>query len=70
MDLRFVFVRQFDILGSYMGAKRELLKCLGLLESGAVQPVLDTTYSLTDTRTAVERLLRRDFFGKLAIAID
>lgn len=69
MDLRFVFVRQFDILGSYMGAKWELAKCLELLEAGTVHPVLDTAYPLPELRTAQERMLGRDFFGKLAIKI-
>ncbi len=69
MDLRFVFVRQFDILGSYMGAKWELAKCLELLEAGKIHPVLDTAYPLAETRAAQERMLRRDFFGKLAVKV-
>lgn len=70
MDLRFVFARQLEILGSYMGAKVELKKCLDLLEAGIFHPVLDTTYALADTRAAQERMHARDFFGKLAITVE
>lgn len=69
MDLRFIFVRQLDILGSYMGAKWELAKCLELLEAGTVHPVLDTAYLLPETRAAQERMLTRNFFGKLAVKV-
>jgi NADPH:quinone reductase-like Zn-dependent oxidoreductase len=70
MDLRFVFVRQLDILGSYMGAKAELQECLSLLEAGVIQPVLDTSYPLTEVRTAQERMVARDFFGKLCVTVS
>lgn len=69
MDLRFVFVRQFDILGSYMGAKSELAECLKLLEAGTLRPVLDTAYPLPEVRAAQERMLARNFFGKLAMRV-
>ncbi|MBI4366351.1 MAG: zinc-binding dehydrogenase [Deltaproteobacteria bacterium] len=68
MDLRFVFVRQFSLLGSYMGAKRELVKVLELVERGQLRPVLDATFPLQDARAAQERMLSRDFFGKLVLA--
>ncbi|MBI2344194.1 MAG: zinc-binding dehydrogenase [Deltaproteobacteria bacterium] len=69
MDLRFLFVRQFDILGSYMGAKAELQECLKLLEAGVVRPILDTAYPLRETRAAQERMRARNFFGKLAVTV-
>lgn len=70
MDLRFVFVRQLNILGSYMGAKAELVECLKLLETGALHPVLDTAYPLSEVRAAQERMISRNFFGKLAIQVS
>lgn len=67
MDLRFVFVRQFSILGSYMGAKHELLKVLHLVAAGKLRPVVDTVFSLQDARAAQERMAGRNFFGKLVL---
>lgn len=67
MDLRYVFVRQFSILGSYMGAKRELLKVIELMEAGKLKPVVDSTFPLAHAKAAQEKMLSRDFFGKLVL---
>lgn len=67
MDLRFVFVRQLSILGSYMGNTHELLKVLALVEEGKLRPVLDSTFPLQDARTAHERMTARNLFGKLVL---
>ncbi|MBI2345504.1 MAG: zinc-binding dehydrogenase [Deltaproteobacteria bacterium] len=67
MDLRFVFVRQFSLLGSYMGAKQELLKVLALVEQGKLKPVVDTVFPLAQARAAHERMASRNFFGKLVL---
>ena len=69
MDLRFVYMRQQSITGSYMGGKAELLTVLGLIGAGKLKPVVDTVFALKDARQAHERMESRKFFGKLVLKV-
>lgn len=70
IDLRFIFVRQLSILGSYMGANHELYRCIELLEQGALQPIVDRVYPLSDLQEAHRHLETRDVFGKIVVTND
>ncbi|MBI1988021.1 MAG: zinc-binding dehydrogenase [Nitrospinae bacterium] len=67
LDLRFLFSRQFSILGSYMGGRKELWEVLRLVEAGKVRPVVDAVFPLAEAVTAQERMLSRRVFGKLVL---
>ena len=67
LDLRYVFSRQLTILGAMMGTRAELLAVAGLMGQGRLRPVVDTVYPLQEVRTAQERMLGRDVFGKLVL---
>src|SRR5208337_3497047 len=41
VDLRFLFSRQLSLLGSYMGAKSELLTVMKLVAAGRLKPIVD-----------------------------
>lgn len=66
-DLRHVFYRQLEILGTTMGNDKELSDALRLLFSGRVRPVLDAVYPLKDAAEAHRRLESRAAFGKLVL---
>jgi NADPH:quinone reductase-like Zn-dependent oxidoreductase len=67
LDLRYVFSRQLSIVGSMMGARRELEQVWPLIEQRAFAPVVDAAVPLSQARAARERLLGRDVFGKLVL---
>jgi len=67
IDLRFLFMRQQNILGSYMGGKKELLDVIKLLDAGKLQPIVDKTFPLKDARKAHEHMLGRNHFGKIVL---
>lgn len=67
MDLRFLFVKQLSLLGSYMGGSRELGKVLELAERGALKPTVDSVFPLKEARKAQEKMLRREQFGKIVL---
>ena len=67
LDLRFLFVRQLSLLGSYMGGTRELRKVVRLLDSGKLRPVVDKVFKLAQAREAQERMLGRQNFGKIVL---
>jgi len=69
LDLRHLFARQLALIGSYMGAKHELLKAADLFFKGTVRPVVDRTYPLTDAAQAHARLESSEQFGKIVLMI-
>lgn len=70
LDMRHVFFRQVEILGSTMGSKAMLLDALPFLQSGALRPVVDRTMPLWEARAAHELLEGRKVFGKLVLTVD
>lgn len=67
MDLRRVFWNQYAILGSTMGNAGEYEAVVRVLATGALRPIVDRTYPLTEARTAFERLGARERFGKVVV---
>jgi len=67
VDLRQVFFRQLEILGSTMGTRDELAELLSLCVSRGIRPMIDSTYPFTGARAAFERLESGEVFGKLVL---
>ena len=66
-DLRFVYSRQLNMLGSYMGTMGELYEVLAHVFAGRLKPVVDRTFSLRDARTAHEHMEKSQMFGKIVL---
>ena len=66
-DLRQIFYRQLSILGSFMGAKAELLEAMKFIQKGAIRAVIDQTMPLAEARRAHELIESRAQFGKLVL---
>ncbi len=66
-DLRFLYVRQYSVIGCYMGGIAELKKAVQLLEKGKLKPIMDKAFPLKDAKTAQERMLKRENFGKIIL---
>jgi NADPH:quinone reductase-like Zn-dependent oxidoreductase len=68
-DLRFLFARQLSFLGSYMGTMGELHEVLSHIFAGRLQPVIDRTFALKDTRAAHEYMEKGRMFGKIVLTL-
>ena len=66
-DLRHVFGRQIQILGSYMGRRAELFEVLRWMESGRLKPVVDRVLPLAQAAEAHRVLEVREAFGKVVL---
>jgi NADPH:quinone reductase-like Zn-dependent oxidoreductase len=66
-DLRQVFYRHLTILGSFMGAKSELLEAMKFVENGKIRAVVDQELPLAEARRAHELMEDRAQFGKLVL---
>jgi NADPH:quinone reductase-like Zn-dependent oxidoreductase len=69
LDLRHLFARQLSFLGSYMGGKPELLRAAELFFRGAVRPVVDRTFPLSETAQAQRHLESSAQFGKVVLTV-
>lgn len=69
INLRYVFVRQLSLLGSYMGTFPELKKIVQLVRSRKLKPVLDSVYPLKEAANAQKKMLERRQFGKIVLEI-
>ena len=69
-DLRQVFYRHLNILGSFMGSKAELLEAMKFVEQGRIRAVVDRVLPLSEARQAHELIENRAQFGKIVLRPD
>jgi NADPH:quinone reductase-like Zn-dependent oxidoreductase len=69
IDLRFLFTRQYSVMGSYMGTKAELMRAAQFFFAGQLAPVVDTTFPLMQAADAHRRLERGEQFGKIVLEV-
>ena len=67
LDLRFLFSKQWSLLGSYMGTMGELHRVLQFVFRGLLRPVIDRVYPLSEIRAAHQRLEDKEQFGKILV---
>lgn len=67
IDLRHIFFRQVEVLGSTMGSKADLLTVLGHVASGTLSPVLHEVLPLARAADAHRILEERRAFGKVVL---
>ncbi|MGB2869636.1 MAG: zinc-binding dehydrogenase [Bacteroidota bacterium] len=68
-DLRYVFYKQLQIIGSTMGRKGDLITIFKFLEQGKLKPVIDTVLPLKDVREAHRLLEEGKQFGKIVMTV-
>lgn len=67
IDLRHVFFRQIEILGSTMGSKADLLAVLGHIAAGRLEPIVDRVLPLARAADGHRVLEERRVFGKVVL---
>lgn len=67
IDLRHVFFRQLQILGSTMGVKGDLFEILTHVETGRLRPVVHRVMPLAEAAAAHRLLEERQAFGKVVL---
>lgn len=66
-DLRLLFWKQIEIVGSTMSNRHEFETVMKLLFRGELRPVVDVVWPLERAREAHERLERGEQFGKIVL---
>jgi NADPH:quinone reductase-like Zn-dependent oxidoreductase len=67
IDLRHIFFRQVEVLGSTMASKADLLAVLGHVAAGRLKPVVHAVMPLAQAAEAHRILEERKAFGKVVL---
>lgn len=70
VDMRRIYLKHLDILGSSQGSRTDFARLLDYILSGTVKPLLAGTYPLTDLARAQADFKKKAFVGKLVIAVN
>jgi NADPH:quinone reductase-like Zn-dependent oxidoreductase len=70
IDLRQIFFRQVEVLGSTMGPKGDLFPILALVAEKKLRPVVDRVMPLWSAADAHRVLEERKAFGKVVLEVD
>ena len=68
IDLRHIFFRQVEVLGSTMGSKADLLAVLGHVAAGRLEPIVHAVLPLAQAADSHRILEERAAFGKVVLA--
>ena len=69
-DLRRIFIRQLQILGSTLGNRQELQDLLAFCEQHQIRPVIDRVFSMDEVHAALDMLSNAEQFGKVALDLS
>ncbi len=69
IDLRFLFVRQLSLLGSFMGTKSDLQRVMKLVAAGRLKPTVDRVFPLGECAAAHAYLEEGKQFGKVVLRV-
>ena len=67
LDLRFLFSKQWSLLGSFMGTMGELHQVLKFVFRKQLKPVVDRVYPLAEIAAAHRYLENKEQFGKVIV---
>ncbi|TVQ29747.1 MAG: zinc-binding dehydrogenase [Geminicoccaceae bacterium] len=66
-DLRFIWVRELEVLGSNSYSQDDVERALAHVASGKLDPVIGATFPLHELAAAETLMERRDFVGKIVL---
>jgi NADPH:quinone reductase-like Zn-dependent oxidoreductase len=67
VDLRYLFSKQWSLLGSFMGTMGDLHQVLKFVFRKQLKPVIDRVYPLSEIRAAHQRVENKEQFGKVIV---
>ena len=70
IDIRYIFVREIDLQGVYMGRRASLFRITKLFERGLLKPVVDKVFDLKEAPEAHRYLEESRHFGKVVLRVD
>ena len=69
VDIRYLFFKQLQVIGSTVGTPEEFREVMGLVWAGRLQPAIDRTLPLSQGREAHRLMEERRVFGKIVLEL-
>ncbi|HEY6537822.1 MAG TPA: zinc-binding dehydrogenase [Candidatus Dormibacteraeota bacterium] len=69
LDLRYLWVRELNLLGSDGWQREDLDTLRDLVAGGSLSPVIDSVWPLSEVRQALARVEDREAFGKVLVQV-
>lgn len=69
-ELRLIFVRQLDILGSTTHSRRAFERVMEYVWDGTIEPIVEKTYPFSEFREAFAKMADRELHGKVVLTPD
>lgn len=69
VEIRKIFWKQLNILGSTMGSDKDFLEMYEFVSKYKIKPVIDSIYTLSDIHSAFEKMNNSSQLGKIVIQI-
>ncbi len=70
MDVRRLFAKQLEVLGSTMGSDADVAGMLRMVDGSGLRPMIDRTFSLPEAPDALTYLASGEQFGKVVVSLD
>jgi NADPH:quinone reductase-like Zn-dependent oxidoreductase len=70
LEVRRIFWKQLNVLGSTMGTAKEFAEVLRLYSDGSLHPVIDQVFPLAEAAEAHRRMENAEQFGKIVLRIE
>jgi alcohol dehydrogenase len=70
IDVRFVWFREIEIIGSRAYLPEDIKACLGFVSEGTLSPVIDKELTLEQAAEGVRMLEERRVFGKIIVQVN
>jgi NADPH:quinone reductase-like Zn-dependent oxidoreductase len=67
LDLRFLFTRELNIRGAYLGTRSDLFEVVKLVADGKLRPVVNRVMPLSEAIEAQAKVARREVMGKIVL---
>ncbi len=70
LNIRELFWRQIDVVGSTMGSQEDFRRMLGTVSAQRLVPVIDSVCPLAEAESALDRLQQADQLGKIVLRVS
>jgi NADPH:quinone reductase-like Zn-dependent oxidoreductase len=68
IDLRALFIKQQQLIGSTMGTLQDMREIMELVEQGKLKPVIDKVFPFEQISEAHARIENGEQFGKVVVS--
>jgi len=67
MNLRALYANNIDMIGVYLGTRKDLLDLINLVSQGRIKPLIDSVFPIDDVDKAQIRMEKRNHIGKILL---